>query len=100
MLCHLLFISLEHAGDAKAVSWHPSLGVVISAGRDGRVRLWDPRTAVSVATLAGHEMPINRMKWNNSGRWFVTGSKDSTLKLWDIRTLSTIMVSIHILHQT
>jgi len=79
-----------HGADVKCVHWHPQKGLIISGSKDNQqpVKLWDPKTGQSLATLHAHKSTVMDVKWNNNGNWLVTASRDHLLKLFDIRNLS------------
>lgn len=70
--------------------WHPQKSLVISGSKDNQqpVKLWDPKTGQSLATLHAHKSTVMDVKWNENGNWLVTASRDHLLKLFDIRNLS------------
>lgn len=42
-----------HGADVKCVHWHPQKGLVVSGSKDNQqpIKLWDPKTGQSLATL-------------------------------------------------
>ncbi|PSN52003.1 hypothetical protein C0J52_06115 [Blattella germanica] len=79
-----------HGADVKCVHWHPQKGLIISGSKDNQqpVKLWDPKTGQSLATLHAHKSTVMDIKWNSNGNWLVTASRDHLLKLFDLRNLS------------
>ncbi|PWA02653.1 hypothetical protein BB558_001213 [Smittium angustum] len=61
----------------------PRDSMLISAGADNSIRLWDLQSGKLIKTLSGHTGPITCFH-SNSTR-LVSGG-DTTLKLWDLRT--------------
>ncbi|KAG8233693.1 hypothetical protein J437_LFUL014050 [Ladona fulva] len=51
--CHEERILRGHGADVKCVHWHPQKGLLISGSKDNQqpVKLWDPKTGQSLATL-------------------------------------------------
>jgi polyadenylation factor subunit 2 len=49
---HLALIA-GHGADVKCVHWHPQKSLIISGSKDNQqpVKLWDPKTGQSLATL-------------------------------------------------
>lgn len=49
----LLWICVGHGADVKCVHWHPQKALIISGSKDNQqpVKLWDPKTGHSLATL-------------------------------------------------
>ncbi|XP_049770252.1 uncharacterized protein LOC126108925 isoform X2 [Schistocerca cancellata] len=91
MRCHEERILRGHGADVKCVHWHPQKGLIISGSKDNQqpVKLWDPKTGQSLATLHAHKSTVMDIKWNANGNWLVTASRDHLLKLFDLRNLST-----------
>ncbi|GLH01550.1 Protein will die slowly [Gryllus bimaculatus] len=88
--CHEERILRGHGADVKCVHWHPQKGLIVSGSKDNQqpVKLWDPKTGQSLATLHAHKSTVMDIKWNNNGNWLVTASRDHLLKLFDLRNLS------------
>ncbi|XP_014293337.1 pre-mRNA 3' end processing protein WDR33 isoform X1 [Halyomorpha halys] len=80
-----------HGADVKCVHWHPQKALIISGSKDNQqpVKLWDPKSGSSLATIHAHKSTVMDVKWNNNGNWFVTASRDHLLKLFDIRNVNT-----------
>lgn len=81
--------SIGHGADVKCVDWHPQKGLVISGSKDNQqpVKLWDPKSGQSLATLHAHKSTVMDAKWNKNGQWLITASRDHLIKLFDIRRL-------------
>ncbi|XP_018325750.1 pre-mRNA 3' end processing protein WDR33 [Agrilus planipennis] len=78
-----------HGADVKCVHWHPQKGLIISGSKDNQqpIKLWDPKTGQSLATLHAHKSTVMDLKWNENGNWLITASRDHLLKLFDLRNL-------------
>ncbi|CAG2067173.1 unnamed protein product, partial [Timema podura] len=76
--------------DVKCVHWHPQKGLIVSGSKDNQqpIKLWDPKSGQSLATLHAHKSTVMDIKWNTNGNWLVTASRDHLLKLFDLRNLS------------
>lgn len=50
---YLLCYYQGHGADVKCVDWHPQKGLIVSGSKDTQqpVKLWDPRTGSSLATM-------------------------------------------------
>lgn len=74
----------------RAVSATPTPGwVLASAGDDMTIRLWEPATGATVATLRGHRDFVTCLALSPNGRWLASGSRGTTdqervVCLWDI----------------
>ncbi|KAK4940154.1 beta transducin [Elasticomyces elasticus] len=51
---------------------------------DGKIRIWDSRTATVVITFNGHKTAITYLKFDRSGVRLASGSKDTDIILWDL----------------
>ncbi|XP_017773061.1 PREDICTED: pre-mRNA 3' end processing protein WDR33 isoform X2 [Nicrophorus vespilloides] len=78
-----------HGADVKCVHWHPQKGLIISGSKDNQqpIKLWDPKSGQSLATLHAHKSTVMDLKWNDNGNWLITASRDHLLKLFDLRNL-------------
>lgn len=43
-----------HLSAVYTISLHPTIDVLVTAGRDATARIWDMRTKANVHTLTGH----------------------------------------------
>ncbi|KAL3283555.1 hypothetical protein HHI36_006694 [Cryptolaemus montrouzieri] len=79
-----------HGADVKCVHWHPQKSLIVSGSKDNQqpIKLWDPKTGQSLATLHAHKSTVMDLKWNDNGNWLITASRDHLLKLFDIRNLA------------
>nr|XP_002129198.1 pre-mRNA 3' end processing protein WDR33 [Ciona intestinalis] len=87
--CQEEHILKGHGADVKQVDWHPQKGLLASASKDLHtpVKLWDPKSGQSLATVHAHKGTVMDIKWNRNGNWFLTASRDHLVKLYDIRNL-------------
>ena len=82
-----------HAGSANAVAWRPDGQSLITAGEDGKIKLWEPRTGKLTDTLQRHTCPITCLAPSPNGKILASGSHDGTIRLWDVeggRTFSLL----------
>lgn len=59
---------------------HPTLDVLVTAGRDASARVWDMRTKSQVHILTGHTATISDVQCQESDPQVITGSMDSTVR--------------------
>lgn len=79
------------APESKGISsirFYPVSGhLLLSAGLDGVVRLYDVQTDRRLmATYSGHAAAVREVEWMDNGARFVTGSYDGYIKVWDTET--------------
>lgn len=69
-----------HLSGVYALSLHPTLDVLVTAGRDASARVWDMRTKAQIHALAGHTGTVADVKCQESDPQVITGSMDSTVR--------------------
>lgn len=77
-----------HAGGTTALRFFPKSGhLLLSAGNDGKVKLWDVyHKRELLRSYMGHNRTVKDITFNNDGTQFLSGSYDKTVKLWDTET--------------
>jgi pleiotropic regulator 1 len=73
-----------HLSAVYSLALHPTIDVLITAGRDSTARVWDMRTKANIHTLVGHTNTIASVVSQASDPQIITGSHDSTIRLWDL----------------
>lgn len=87
--CHEEKLLRGHGSDVKCCDWHPYMALVVSGSKDNQqpIRLWDPKSGSSLATLHAHKSTVTALRFNSNGNWLLTASRDHLLKLFDLRRL-------------
>ncbi|CAI2366075.1 unnamed protein product [Moneuplotes crassus] len=67
--------------------------MIVSAGRDSEIKLWDPKSGKEVYTIQSHYNVINKVPWNKNSNWFLSGSKDTSIKIYDVRVMKDFITS-------
>ncbi|KAL7060334.1 hypothetical protein AAHC03_09570 [Spirometra sp. Aus1] len=82
-----------HGSDVRSVAWHPYMSLIMSGSKDAQqpIKLWEPKTGESIATLYVHKNTCTDVSWNQNGNWFLTASRDHLIKLFDLRYMKTEM---------
>ncbi|VDN28625.1 unnamed protein product [Dibothriocephalus latus] len=83
----------RHGSDVRSVAWHPYMSLIMSGSKDAQqpIKLWEPKTGESIATLYVHKNTCTDVAWNQNGNWFLTASRDHLIKLFDLRYMKTEM---------
>ena len=69
-----------HLSGVYALSLHPTLDILVTAGRDASARVWDMRTKAQIHVLSGHTATVADVKCQESDPQVITGSMDSTVR--------------------
>jgi WD40 repeat protein/class 3 adenylate cyclase len=61
-------------------------GLIVTAGEDAIIKLWNLNTGECVKTLAGHSERIWCVSCSPNGLYLATASDDTCIRLWETRT--------------
>ncbi|KAI9088889.1 WD40-repeat-containing domain protein [Phlyctochytrium arcticum] len=77
-----------HTRGVNSISLFPKSGhLFLSAGMDGKVKLWDVyHDRRCLRTFMGHSKAVKDTTFNNDGSKFLSASYDKWIKLWDTET--------------
>ena len=73
-----------HLSGVYAVKLHPTLDILVTAGRDAVARVWDMRSKTQIHCLSGHERTVTSVLTAAVHPQIITASHDATVKLWDL----------------
>ena len=66
-----------------------SCRLLVSASKDGTVRLWDVVLGRTILILSGHTHSVTCVRWGGEGLLY-TSSQDRTIKVWRAKDVSII----------
>ncbi|KAL3193728.1 hypothetical protein MRX96_002172 [Rhipicephalus microplus] len=78
-----------HGADVKCVDWHPQKSLIVSGSKDSQqpIKLWDPKSGQSLATIHAHKSTV--MEEACSLAWhpiheclFASGGSDGAIMFW------------------
>jgi WD40 repeat protein len=75
-----------HDGGLLCTAVSPDDRFLVTADRNGAVKVWDLATLQSICTLKGHADEVQRAVFSPDGHTLATCSKDRTVRLWDVAT--------------
>ncbi len=70
-----------HPAGGFRLAWHPRLDLIATSGADGKVRLWDSRTAALLHEMPGGSSWVEQLEWSPDGTLLATGA-GRILTLW------------------
>lgn len=74
-----------HGGSVWAVAFSPGSALLASGSLDTNVRLWDPRSGLSLATFEGHRATVWSVAFSPDGFTLASGSSDKSVRLWEVQ---------------
>jgi WD40 repeat protein len=93
-----------HTNSVFTVAYHPGERLLVSAGRDAHIKVWDQLNEYApVQSVAAHMYAINHIEFSPNGELFVTCSMDKSIKVWDayeFKLLKVIDKARHMGHGT
>ncbi len=76
----------NHTGGIHAFAFTPDERLVLTAGADKRLKLWELTTGKEVHAFSGHKEQLTSVAVSPDGRYAVSASADRTLKIWDLQS--------------
>ncbi|GME67166.1 unnamed protein product [[Candida] boidinii] len=80
-----------HSKWISSLSWEPihlvepdSKPRLVSASKDGTIKIWDTATRQCIMTMSGHTSSVSCIKWSGSNVIY-SGSHDKTVRAWDAK---------------
>lgn len=87
-------MAIEGTGLLSKVVFSPDGTRIVTGDWDGKITLWDIKTATALATYT-HKGYINSITFSPNGRFIATGSTDATATLWDVETGTACFTITH-----
>jgi WD40 repeat protein len=86
---------------AKGLGGHPGMGAMdvdsnpaatraATAGRDGKVGIWDLVKGERISYLRGHTDWVMKVLFDPTGRFVASSSTDGTVRIWDSKALTCV----------
>lgn len=82
-----------HDNSIFTVCYSPDQKLLLSAGRDAHLKVWDAELGYKeVQDIVAHMYAINNIDFSPSGKHFVTCSMDKSIKVWDAEHFKLLKV--------
>ena len=75
-----------HSSEITAVATSRDGSRLLTASRDGRIRVWDRQGKQVPLELRRHTSPVQALAVDATGRWLVSGDRAGALLLWDLES--------------
>ena len=73
-----------HVGGVVQSIYAPGGKVVVTAGHDRTLKIWNPADASLLRSLQGHEGQVLSLAASADGRRLISGGRDNSIRLWDL----------------
>jgi len=82
-----------HTNSVFTIAYHPQHHLLVSAGRDAHIMIWDLLKEYAPAkSIPAHMYAINHIEFSPNGQHFVTCSMDKSIKVWDAHEFKLLKV--------
>jgi WD40 repeat protein/DNA-binding SARP family transcriptional activator len=75
-----------HSGPVEQLLFSPAGHLMVSAGTDATIIVWNTATAQPIRTLVGHGSQVTGAAFSRDGRTLFTASPDGVIFEWDLGT--------------
>ncbi|MFO1019518.1 MAG: serine/threonine-protein kinase [Planctomycetales bacterium] len=73
-------------GPIHSLELSPDETLLVSAGEDGTVRLWDVASRTEMRVLAGHEGWVACARFSPDGKLIASGGADKLIRIWEVES--------------
>ncbi len=77
---------LPHPTAVGAVAFHPDGAHLVTACRDGKLRVWEVATGKEERVLTGHKGTVPSVCYSADGGQIASAGLDSTVRVWDAKS--------------
>jgi eukaryotic-like serine/threonine-protein kinase len=81
-----------HTAAVRRAVFSPDGKLLVSAGEDNKVIVWDFARRMPLKTFSEHKGVITTVSFSPDGKWFFTGDEQQTAIVWDAKRLEPAAV--------
>jgi WD40 repeat protein/serine/threonine protein kinase len=85
-LCKVEPLVLRDSTEVYGVAFSPDGERIASAGKDGKVKIWDSRTGRLIQEFRAHDKAACSVFFHPDGRHLASAGADRLVKVWDLKT--------------
>jgi len=78
--------------EVYALAWSPDGTLLLSAGEDARVQVWDAFTGAVRTTFAHHKAAVTIAVWSPQGDFIASGGGESAVYVWNAQTSEVVTI--------
>lgn len=78
------------SGIVSAIALSSDGGMLATGAQDSRIRVWNARTSIRIATLTGHSTEITSLAFTHDGTHLLSGALSGSVIVWDVRNNRTV----------
>jgi WD40 repeat protein/serine/threonine protein kinase len=83
-LCKVEPLVLQDSTEVFGVAFSPDGERIASAGKDGKVKIWNSRTGRIIQEFPAHETAACSVAFHPAGRHLASAGSDGLVKVWDL----------------
>ncbi|MBP89378.1 MAG: serine/threonine protein kinase [Planctomycetaceae bacterium] len=81
-----------HKAAVRSVAFTSDGELVLSAGHDNTVQVWNAAKGSPIKTLRGHDSWVRSCAFSPNGKWVLSGGYDNHARLWNIEGYEEVRV--------
>ncbi len=81
---------IGHERGVYSLDWYKDNHLILSAGLDHDVMIWNPHVNKKIFALKGHNHSLVGVKWMPGTNQIISGDISGMFRVWDVRTFATI----------
>lgn len=83
-------IHTDHSKEIYSLDWVENQKLILSAGLDHDIFIWNPIVKTKINNLKGHNHSLVGVKWLKGTNQIVSADISGMFRIWDARTFTTV----------
>lgn len=81
---------MGHQLGIYSLDWYDDQHLLLSAGLDHDIYIWNPYVKKKIFLLKGHNHSLVGVKWLPGSNQIISADISGMFRIWDIRTFTTV----------